>query len=116
MFDAKAILAQEPWRAETPIAMAHIRSGDDFICHMFYIRNNADFAADAHAAFVIMMRRGWVAECTVKIAGVCKEWHVRDSFTDEFIRCPSEGQAFLDPFTALIEADRWYREHEGTQP
>jgi hypothetical protein len=54
------------------------------------------------AAFEVMMRRGWGVEQYVCENGV-KQWSVEDGgkpiWNDD------------DPFTALCDADKWYREH-----
>ena len=66
---------------------------------------NAEFIALARNAFDVMMRRGW--KISRKAGG---QWRV-----DVPTRKPYDGASWEcladDPFTALIEADRWYREH-----
>lgn len=55
-----------------------------------------------------MMRRGWFAKKIVR------SWYV---FTDSNFNSPyiglflSQIPVHADPFTALVEADAWYREH-----
>jgi hypothetical protein len=68
---------------------------------------NADaaFIALARNAFDVMMRRGW---------GIFRlkdeTWRVQDEFS---LWLWNDGRFFdgPDPFTALVEADRWYREN-----
>lgn len=68
-----------------------------------------DFIALARNAFDVMMRRGWspslivngersgmwviIGDCSIKI----------DAFNAKY--------AFDDPFTALVEADKWHKEN-----
>lgn len=70
----------------------------------------AEFIALARNAFDVMMRRGWNP---VKVDG---KWQV--SGTDESGRWETTPLCtwFPDPFTALVEADKWYRENVEEQP
>ena len=69
----------------------------------FKAEADAKHAALARNAFDVMVRRGWFP-ISVPGRGM---W-----------RCGTRGQHFgvetieyADPFTALVEADKWYREH-----
>ena len=68
---------------------------------------NAKFIALARNAFDVMMRRGWSPE------RMGDAWIVNDE--DNYPLCrPRPGNEILrwpDPFTALVEADKWYKEH-----
>ena len=69
-------------------------------------QEDADFHQLARAAFDVMMRRHWQAELWLAEGEV---WGV-DSAVAEL---PFElfEMRWPDPFTALVEADRWYREN-----
>jgi hypothetical protein len=72
---------------------------------------NVEFCALARNAFDVMIRRKWgVALCL--IGG----WEVfsRDGQECRDLDCPNVGHA--DPFTALVEADRWYVANVENQP
>ena len=76
--------------------------------------HDAAFIAVARAAFEVMMRRGWYAknfgECDV---GGCV-WGIvmGNTYFNQTARGGiSEFTHFADPFTALVEADTWYREN-----
>ncbi len=60
--------------------------------------DDAEFIALARNAFEVMMRRGW---------GV--EWNA-DGWTVTGLNW-SGPETAADPFTALVEADKWYREN-----
>lgn len=79
--------------------------------------NPDDFAfiALARNAFDVMMRRAWSPE------GCLDEWSV----TEPDIHTPTGtissskpigGKYWPDPFTALVEADRWMSEQEKAKP
>ena len=100
-------LAPAPWKAEgerlwpkSGPALAKFQgwaSGEPEAC--------AEFCALARNAFDVMMRRGF---------GV-KTWHHPER--GQQWKATDTGGFFLnvqyaaDPFTALVEADRWYREN-----
>ena len=68
--------------------------------------NHRKFIALARNAFDVMMRRGW------GMHQYETEWVI---LPDEDNELPFEAwlqrQEFPDPFTALVEADAWYREN-----
>ena len=75
-----------------------------------------EFVALARNAFEVIMRRGWgVLPCR----SVTGYWVAKDSEGTPFDAGCRENCPTLywpDPFTALVEADAWYREHvEGAQ-
>lgn len=63
------------------------------------------FIALARNAFDVMMRRGWHVWPPCEDIG----WKVFAT-TASMDKWTLENH-FLDPFTALVEADKWYREH-----
>ena len=75
-------------------------------------KEDAEFIALARNAFDVMMRRGWGVS-KARYAGEFG-WVVWERRRIEAI---GEGMALIhgkvydDPFTALVEADRWYRGH-----
>lgn len=85
---------------------------------------NADFIALARNAFEVMMRRGWTAD---KSSVEGEGWRVM-MFGDHFA-FTEDGEAgtfrsdritaiphWPDPFTALVEADAWYRANVEAKP
>jgi hypothetical protein len=77
-------------------------------------RTNMLFAALARNAFDVMMRRGWWA-VPMAVPFDHSRWCV-DSEEDLPWKSKDgiiqEGFVWPDPYTALVEADKWYREHE----
>lgn len=69
---------------------------------------DAEFIALARNAFDVMMRRGWGVECA-DVGGPC--FTVVDA-CGHFIN----ETAHRDPFTALVEADRWYAANVEAKP
>lgn len=61
-----------------------------------YSHADADFIAIARNAFDVMMRRGWGVTC--------------DRLKSQFCALEESGW-FDDPFSALVEADKWYTEN-----
>jgi hypothetical protein len=79
---------------------------------------NAAFIALGRNAFDVMMRRRW-SPVASPIAGT---WRV-DTDDGAYFAYGKEDEdgvnpaEFADPFTALVEADRWYRENvEAREP
>lgn len=66
-----------------------------------------EFIALARNAFDVMMRRGWTARMVTFADG----WGVCDSHGSPPANFPGALFIFDDPFTALVEADKWYREN-----
>ncbi len=84
------------------IAVFPLGDSDDVEC------DDAEFTALARNAFDVMMRRGWyaipVCDCWEAVAGA-KERHWL------WIGGAGARPIAKDPFTALVEADKWYKEH-----
>ncbi len=70
---------------------------------------DAQFIALARNAFDVMMRRGWH---TRKVGG---KWHVVEPQEHKVLYRGQGMEAICidagDPFTALVEADKWYAEN-----
>lgn len=69
---------------------------------------DAEFIALARSAFDVMMRRGWNP---YRISG---RWHINSGNDgccmgrfEEWLR----DMSWDDPFTALVEADKWFKEN-----
>ena len=70
----------------------------------------------AKEAFDVMMRRGWgVARQYPEQGG---QWYVNDENETQIAQLINGKWCYPsicdDPFTALVEADRWYRENVET--
>jgi hypothetical protein len=124
-------ISPAPWQADERVRCAAVYSGekvncfddlDDVICYKEFGEPaseariaNWEFIALARNAFDVMMRRRWFvvpqswAFDEGKGAKIVRRWGVRgDGFDLDEI--PRNG-TFSDPFTALVEADRWYKEY-----
>lgn len=67
---------------------------------------DGEFIALARNAFDVMMRREWQAEKNQY------GWRAKDI---DGVWCEVYELGYSDPFTALVEADKWYRQNvEGT--
>jgi hypothetical protein len=66
----------------------------------------------ARKAFDVMMRRGW-SPCLAEENGPLDEWTLFDSGGCPVISCPgfTVPKLWPDPFTALVEADKWFKEN-----
>jgi hypothetical protein len=62
---------------------------------------NAEFIALARNAFEVMMQRGW------GVSWVDERWVIRDM--KGMCLAGAGYKEYPDPFTALVEADKWYR-------
>lgn len=74
---------------------------------------DADFIALARDAFDVMMRRGW------QVMSIDGRWHVHDGVDgNSYLWIGGVGAYPIpaDPFTALVEADKWYRENVEGKP
>jgi hypothetical protein len=69
--------------------------------------NDAEFIALARNAFDVMMRRGWTV---VRRKGKWFVASVDENLVEKFKGRMMDSPA-NDPFTALVEANRWYEEH-----
>jgi hypothetical protein len=110
-------LALAPWHVEDHADSDHFpglvrvymkRSGDDpspWVADVGLSRSNAEFIALARNAFDVMMRRGWSPE------RMGDTWVVNDEDGRMFNYQSEELMRWPDPYTALVEADAWYKEH-----
>lgn len=72
--------------------------------------DDAEFIALSRNAFDVMTRREWFAEPMPR--PYKGKWQVRCMGGAEFIGPNQPGPITADgPFTALVEADKWYREN-----
>ena len=81
---------------------------------------NSEFIALARNAFAVMMRRGWHVE-RFSLMGGGFAWRIPLNVANDMIRQQGANAAqfvryadiakWSDPFTALLEADRWYKEN-----
>ncbi len=119
-------LTPAPWEADES-HLVHGRSGTlretpGFAKFESDNRNeDAAFCALARNAFDVMMRRGWYA---------CRDGFDGESFVGWIVcsrptksHCPNvmgrhKGpiSSWPDPFTALVEADKWYQENVENKP
>jgi hypothetical protein len=115
-------LAPAPWTSDGCYVHGPVVVGDgdvpDYSSMTIYDEgghneDEAKFIALARNAFDVMMRRGWYAvtrgdEWTVPFCLAEEDagfpWKAYESVTGKEASWP-------DPFTALVEADRWYREN-----
>jgi hypothetical protein len=68
--------------------------------------DNDEFIVLARNAFDVMMRRGWfVVPNYMTRPGTA--WRVKTAWPN----CEVEWKEWPDPFTALVEADKWFREN-----
>ena len=72
---------------------------------------NMAFIALARNAFDVMMRRGWHAYFDEAAQG----WFLGGHHGSLNAFSQSVGACFSDPFTALVEADKFYRENVEKQ-
>lgn len=120
-------LSPAPWWAvHTETAYPDVETGptDDPSERFSVIErmDGADFAfiALARNAFDVMLQRGWSPE-RFSLLGGGFAWRIPMGQANEMIRehgvnaaCFKNYAALTkwpDPFTALVEADRWYAEH-----
>lgn len=124
-------LTPAPWfdndgyRVHAPTADVDKRSGDVLFegKHLAATGTDSAFVALARNAFDVMMRRGWYA-APIYQQGEVIGWNVLNAHgalagRDHHRSCATtfmlEGWPFSglwsDPFTALVEADKWYTEH-----
>jgi hypothetical protein len=73
-----------------------------------YHENQEGIALMRNAADV-MMRRGWWPVCD------SEKWFVRGEGTGP-LQIKNDDGPWSDPFTALVEADRWYKENVEAKP
>lgn len=81
--------------------------------------SDGPFIALARNAFDVMMRRGWIARRHPEVT-LESRWHV-DFISPGFDTLLSREQTgyvhrHADPFTALVEADAWYKSNVEKEP
>lgn len=103
-------LAPAPWKArDCEVESAPINEkGDVMMIYDEGGHNEADaaFIALARNAFDVMMRRGWGVE---NRGG----WYATSKYGD---RAVGGTDLYPDPFTALVEADAWYKQNVEAAP
>ncbi len=76
---------------------------------------DAEFVILARKSFGVMMRRGWHAERSHR-PDMTGKWIVYFEASQGPHRNEEKGELFFDdPFTALVEADKWYKENVEKQ-
>ncbi len=100
-------LSPAPWTANS---FGEVYDPEGRVADCGFVED-AEFIALARNAFDVMMRRGWIPTRWLSVSG---KWGV---FTDTGDGVPLELQkwpddAWPDPFTALVEADRWLTARE----
>jgi hypothetical protein len=92
----------KPWR---------VADADGDTVSLFVSETDANQCALARNAFDVMMRRGWefrtvpgLGFCATSTTGHCVDeiWRIDGNN-------PMPKRFWPDPFTALVEADKWYR-------
>jgi hypothetical protein len=93
---------------------------DCVVVAAFERQSDAEFAARARNAFDVMVRRGWYAE-RFSLLGGGFAWRIPMDVANDMVRqhganaCDFKSWASLrkfdDPFAALVEADKWYRDN-----
>lgn len=71
---------------------------EEFEAALFFEKDDAEFYLLARNAFDVMMRRGWYPRPHFG------KWRAHGA--DGYM-----GDEFPDPFTALVETDKWYKEN-----
>lgn len=74
---------------------------------------NRDFILRASQAFDVMMRRGWAP---VKGIGPSWSWFLIEQELSDHVASGALTTGRADPFTCLVEADKWYRENVEKMP
>jgi hypothetical protein len=102
-------LSPAPWRVSDAHGLCVVRDDPigDVVADLSvgqWVGNRADaeFIALARNAFDVMMRRRWHQEPLSN-----GKWLVCENRNGDWC----DGPTCDDPFTALVEADRWYREN-----
>lgn len=73
-------------------------------------KTDMEFIAMARNAFGIMMRRGWISKLDCHGKWIVSNKEMAEATVD--IPDDEYPNRFCDnPFTALVESDKWYREH-----
>lgn len=82
--------------------------------------NHADFICLARQALDVMMKRKWQPRFMGIVNGRCEwtafSWRTQRNvadMSDMLQSWPENKLVFDDPFTAIVEADRWMKERES---
>lgn len=79
----------------------------------FQIKEDAEFHLLARKAFEVMMLRGWHARA-IKTRGGTMLWEVANVEDGPLeIILSMEQRRFDDPFTVVVEVDKWMTAHEA---
>jgi hypothetical protein len=100
-------LAPAPWRvtgdaAGLPFIVYPCPADEGCADGCLRIEKHLEFIALARNAFDVMMRRGWTPRKTGEFWTAGDLWHSHDAVW--------YVGPWGDPFTALVEADKWYKE------
>ena len=76
----------------------------------FNNRDDAFFCALARNAFDVMMRRGWGPKLARDGTWFCDAFDDNSRQSKEFMDWVF-SQSYADPFAAVVEADKWYKEN-----
>ena len=102
-------LTPAPWFMELEQTKIILSSASVQRIAWVFDENHTEFMALARNAFEIMMRRGWQPKRHIN-----GQWTVDDScggMNEPFrVAC---HLSWSDPFTAIVEAYRWYRGNVG---
>lgn len=93
----------------TPTVSWHPENWDAYTLHWLHSDeggHDLTFLQLARAAFDVMMRRGWGVE---NRGG----WYATSKYGD---RAVGGTDLYPDPFTALVEADAWYKQNVEAAP
>ncbi len=84
---------------------AKLARADGSFFGSFWLPDDAEFYVLARNAFDVMMRRGWFV-----VPNYCNRpgtfWRVKTGLAGDL---EIEWREWPDPFTALVEADAWYK-------
>lgn len=103
---SKLTPTRAPWKVHKSCAPGHsiVMAGRRRVCPA--LAADAELIALARNALDVMMRREW------GVGGASRWWAaLPPTECPEKFRRWCDDHYFPDPFTALIEADHWYREH-----
>ncbi len=105
-------LTPAPW--SVPDGCGYVTDTEGNPCADCGGADDAEFIALARNAFDVMMRRGWSVRTWIpgSLDGKApRRFGVIDEDGEWLHKTDYWITSRHDPFTALVEADRWYREH-----